>query len=133
MPMYRSENHRVITTRVGDIDRDEIVSSIEPLILTQDKTATLAGVQQVATGNDLRVFADIVRIRGPIVAPGRTIEIFARVVECEDDAEKKPGSINVDGLPGLAPADPPSKPLNPSPAAKGESKVRFLGINAKED
>jgi hypothetical protein len=130
---HRSENHLVSTTRIGEIDRDDVVSSLEPLILTQDTKASMAGVQQVAPGNDLRVYVDIVRIRGPISAPGRKIEIFARMIETEVDSGKRAAEIIVDGVPGLEPQRQKQQRQRPSPAKKGEAKVRFLGFNAKDD
>lgn len=103
--VFRSQNHLTETVRdtSDGVERFEVFSSLEPLILTQDPNAKGANVQQVASGQDLCVYGDVVRIRGPIVLPGRSVQIHARILQVEKDSKGKSAEINVDGSKGAKP------------------------------
>jgi hypothetical protein len=97
MPVpFRSESHSSIT--VGGVQ--EVVSALDPLVLTQDTAQGLTNVERVDGARDLRVYADVVIIRGPLVLPGRKVEIFARTVGALEDSKKQWAAIDVSGRPG---------------------------------
>lgn len=98
-------------------NRVTIISALQPLVLTQDTNPpTNEGAIMVVGSMDLTVYADAVVIRGPLSLPGKAVKIYARTIDTEVDSTGNPGSINVNGIDGAAPA-PPS--VQPAQAAAG--------------
>lgn len=79
-----------------------ILSGLDPLTLTQDASLVAGGAISVPGNLDLVVYADRVVIAGPISVPGRSVTIYAREIDTDNDASGHAASISVDGPAGCA-------------------------------
>lgn len=73
---------------------DFLVVTQDTGLKTTDRTITLA------PSADITIYADTLRIAGPIEAKGRTVRIYARVLEAAADSKGRPAGIHVDGEDG---------------------------------
>ncbi|MFO1037510.1 MAG: hypothetical protein U1E45_11740 [Geminicoccaceae bacterium] len=92
--------------KAGETAQEVLVRSTihtsEFLVLTAP-TADLGtgrGVCPIAETADYTIHGDVVRIAGPIRAPGRSIKIVCRRLELDADAQMRPAAIVVDGVDG---------------------------------
>ena len=100
-----------------------ILSSLQPLVLTQDAAAPVTeGAIMIDGTKDLTVYADVVVIRGPLSLPGRSVIINARVVASENDSKGAASAIAVDGADG---PPPPPPEMTPWQAAAGKYDAGF--------
>src|SRR3954453_1450666 len=102
MPLpLRSQFHNSIEVdgRLRGTKAQQIVTALERLILTQDTAAGLANAEYVDPAKDLIVHGDVVEIRGPLVLPGRNVQVFARVLASSSDSKNQPAKIDVSGAP----------------------------------
>lgn len=99
------------------------VTTSEPLVLVgagHQAAARGYRVLVVPESSDLVVRGDVVRIEGKIRAPGRAIQINARVVEVAAGAADEPASLSADGAPGRTRDQADVKPPK---AASGKNGV----------
>jgi len=118
---FRSQDHltKFTPSETQGVDRLEVFTTLEPVILTQDKKAKGKNVQIIGSGDDLTIHGDRVCIRGPLLLRGRTVEIHARILEGEKDSKGQAPEINVSGADGLEPPLPVTPKLANSPAKSG--------------
>jgi len=126
---FRSQDHltKITTSETQGINRLEVFTTLEPVILTQDKKAKGKNVQFIGPGDDLTVHGDRVCIRGPLLLNGRTVKIHARILEGEKDSKGQAPAINVSGVDGLAPPLPKTPLISPAPAASGTYE-KWIGV-----
>lgn len=77
------------------------VQSAGLLVLTNDPAVT-GRVMAVPSTADVTVYADVLRIRGPLMLPGRTVRLYARRLETEMDSQRQGAAIIVDGADGAS-------------------------------
>src|SRR5262245_14991909 len=130
-PLFRSQTHSsiLVPSRRGGVTRNQVVCSLDRLIVTQDSSLTTAGVQLVDGKMDLSVYADVVDIRGPILLPDRSVKIFARKLCSSVDSRNQPARIDTSGLSAGAAAGREQKKAKLSPAYGGETCVTALGFH----
>lgn len=128
--IFRSQNHltEMVRDTTDGIERFEVFTSLEPLILTQDPDTKGANVQHVASGQDLSVYGDVIRIRGPIELPGRAVQIHARILQVEKDSKGQSAAISVNGSKGPKPPLPKMPQPTLLAAKEGFFEKRFLHI-----
>ena len=102
---------------VSSVDEQQkrltITSASYPLIITQG--AASGDVVTIPADYDVTIRADRVIVRGAIKTPGRSIAIYARVVEGEEGA-----SFDTSGATGGPP--PPPEPMDPRQPAAGHDE-----------
>ncbi len=102
---------------VSSVDEQQkrltITSASFPLVITQG--AASGDVVTIPADYDVTIRADRVIVRGAIKTPGRSIAIYARVVEGEEGA-----SFDTSGAAGGPP--PPPEPMDPRQPVAGRDE-----------
>ncbi|APR87880.1 PE family protein [Minicystis rosea] len=104
MPLVRSGKsfYQRSRTKPGASEKtDTIYSTLPELVLTQSAGGTDPDAYCLLDRErDVEIFAEAVTIRGPLVIPGRSVTIVARVIDAKPNAFKEPACIDVSGNPG---------------------------------
>src|SRR5262245_58689739 len=111
----RTIEKRTVGGTEVEVVTELVIETALPLVLTQDRNkANESNHQFIPESAHLKVFGDEVTILGKLSLPGRTVQIFSRLLHARADGGVGP-AISVDG-PEL-----PEKLAKPKALPKGES------------
>jgi hypothetical protein len=122
----RTVQKRTIGGKEVEVVTELVLETALPLVLTQDANkASEPNHQFVPESAHLKVFGDDVTVLGKLSCPGRSLQIFSRVLRAKSDGGVPP-TISVDGpeLPEAS-ANPKALPKGASPPDK-PTKVKVL-------
>jgi hypothetical protein len=122
----RTVQKRTVGGKEVEVVTELVLETALPLVLTQDADkADEPNHQFVPESAHLKVFGDDVTVLGKLSCPGRTLQIFSRVLRAKADGNVPP-AISVDGpeLPETA-ANPKALPKGATPPNK-PTKIKVL-------